>query len=166
MFWVFGDSFPLLSVSNINILLGILWPGFLTHLSIFWYWWEFHLYQKLRLEIQMDFFEFGWLLSYECPTFEKSGWLLLHCSLYFIFVPCVDDRKVEMANNNNNNKEPSNAPHAERWYDLTLGSSFKDNSSSKFFTLRCECHVLPIIHFIFLCLTANFLFFFLSWSSN
>ncbi|XXG45883.1 hypothetical protein AAC387_Pa02g0848 [Persea americana] len=40
--------------------------------------------------------------------------------------------------NNSNNKEPSNAPHPDRWYDLTLGSSFKDNASSKFFTLRYE----------------------------
>lgn len=38
---------------------------------------------------------------------------------------------------NNNGKEPETAPGADRWYDLTLGSSFK-NPSSKFCTLRYE----------------------------
>ncbi|KAF5199946.1 Rna polymerase ii transcription elongation factor [Thalictrum thalictroides] len=44
-----------------------------------------------------------------------------------------------MANNNKSkNKEPSTAPQPDVWYDLTLGSSFKDNSSTKFCTLRYE----------------------------
>ncbi|RVW45722.1 Ell-associated factor Eaf [Vitis vinifera] len=45
-----------------------------------------------------------------------------------------------MANKSINNKdEPSTAPESDRWYDLTLGSSFKDpHSSTKFCTLRYE----------------------------
>ncbi|XP_077243955.1 uncharacterized protein LOC143884328 [Tasmannia lanceolata] len=43
-----------------------------------------------------------------------------------------------MANSNGNNKEPNGAPQPETWYNLTLGSSFKDHSSTKFFTLRYE----------------------------
>lgn len=42
-----------------------------------------------------------------------------------------------MAGNNNGEKEPPAAPEADRWYDLTLGSSFK-NPSSKVCTLRYE----------------------------
>ncbi|RVX07533.1 hypothetical protein CK203_025275 [Vitis vinifera] len=39
----------------------------------------------------------------------------------------------------NNKDEPSTAPESDRWYDLTLGSSFKDpHSSTKFCTLRYE----------------------------
>ncbi|KAJ4973509.1 hypothetical protein NE237_006683 [Protea cynaroides] len=38
----------------------------------------------------------------------------------------------------NNSKEPSNAPQPDRWYNLTLGSSFKDLSPTKFCTLRYE----------------------------
>ncbi|KAL3813300.1 hypothetical protein ACJIZ3_014568 [Penstemon smallii] len=37
----------------------------------------------------------------------------------------------------NNSDEPSTAPQADRWYNLTLGSSFKD-PSSKFCTLRYD----------------------------
>ncbi|KAF8399032.1 hypothetical protein HHK36_014898 [Tetracentron sinense] len=40
--------------------------------------------------------------------------------------------------NNNNIKEPSTAPQPDRWYNLTLGPSFKDHSSTKFCTLRYE----------------------------
>ncbi|PWA65075.1 RNA polymerase II transcription elongation factor [Artemisia annua] len=40
-----------------------------------------------------------------------------------------------MANNNNNKKDE---PPVDRWFDLTLGSSFQDNPSSKFCTLRYE----------------------------
>ncbi|XP_068643182.1 uncharacterized protein [Aristolochia californica] len=40
--------------------------------------------------------------------------------------------------NVNNNKEPSTAPQPEKWYNLRLGSSFKDDSSTKFCTLRYE----------------------------
>lgn len=38
------------------------------------------------------------------------------------------------------NDEPNTAPHPDRWYSLTLGSSFKDHPqpSSKFCTLRYE----------------------------
>ncbi|RZC70243.1 hypothetical protein C5167_033409 [Papaver somniferum] len=39
----------------------------------------------------------------------------------------------------NNREEPSTAPQADQWYNLTLGSSFKDDSSTKkFCTLRYE----------------------------
>ncbi|XP_057462199.1 uncharacterized protein LOC130752441 [Actinidia eriantha] len=39
----------------------------------------------------------------------------------------------------NKKEEPSTAPKADRWYNLTLGSSFKDHHpSSKFCTLRYE----------------------------
>ncbi|XP_022895223.1 ell-associated factor Eaf-like [Olea europaea var. sylvestris] len=38
-----------------------------------------------------------------------------------------------------NSKEPNTAPKPDRWYNLTLGSSFKDDHpSSKFCTLRYE----------------------------
>ncbi|KAK1326078.1 hypothetical protein QJS10_CPA01g01424 [Acorus calamus] len=44
-----------------------------------------------------------------------------------------------MANNNgDNDKEPSTAPKPDKWYDIRLGSSFKDQSSTKFCTLRYE----------------------------
>eukprot|EP00262_Sarcandra_glabra_P012416 TRINITY_DN3193_c1_g7_i1.p1 TRINITY_DN3193_c1_g7~~TRINITY_DN3193_c1_g7_i1.p1 ORF type:complete len:324 (-),score=62.36 TRINITY_DN3193_c1_g7_i1:201-1172(-) len=43
-----------------------------------------------------------------------------------------------MASNNHNTKEPNTAPQPEKWYNLTLGSSFKDHSSTKFCTLRYE----------------------------
>ncbi|CAN6463159.1 unnamed protein product [Victoria cruziana] len=40
---------------------------------------------------------------------------------------------------NNANREPSTAPLPDKWYDLTLGSSFTEaTSSSKFCTLRYE----------------------------
>ncbi|CAA0843099.1 RNA polymerase II transcription elongation factor [Striga hermonthica] len=38
----------------------------------------------------------------------------------------------------NNTNEPSTAPQADRWYNLTLGSSFKDHNPSKFRTFRYE----------------------------
>ncbi|KAL3637772.1 hypothetical protein CASFOL_018220 [Castilleja foliolosa] len=38
----------------------------------------------------------------------------------------------------NNTNEPSTAPEADRWYNLTLGSSFKDHNPSKFRTFRYE----------------------------
>ncbi|CAL9040007.1 uncharacterized protein LOC103995763 [Musa acuminata AAA Group] len=38
----------------------------------------------------------------------------------------------------NNNDEPASAPQQDRWYDMRLGSSFKDNSTTKFCTLRYE----------------------------
>ncbi|KAL2901039.1 ELL-associated factor 1 [Bienertia sinuspersici] len=39
----------------------------------------------------------------------------------------------------NKKEEPNTAPNPDRWYALTLGSSFKDNQpSSKFCTLRYE----------------------------
>ncbi|KAL3640405.1 hypothetical protein CASFOL_015373 [Castilleja foliolosa] len=38
----------------------------------------------------------------------------------------------------NNTKEPSTAPQADRWYNLTLGSSFKDHNPSRFRTFRYE----------------------------
>ncbi|GER33132.1 RNA polymerase II transcription elongation factor [Striga asiatica] len=44
---------------------------------------------------------------------------------------------IEMAGINNTN-EPSTAPQADRWYNLTLGSSFKDHNPSKFRTFRYE----------------------------
>ncbi|XP_057791731.1 uncharacterized protein LOC131008725 [Salvia miltiorrhiza] len=37
-----------------------------------------------------------------------------------------------------NSSEPSTAPQAERWYNLTLGSSFSDHNPSKFCTFRYE----------------------------
>ncbi|KAL6011713.1 hypothetical protein ACLOJK_002177 [Asimina triloba] len=46
-----------------------------------------------------------------------------------------------MANNGSSREPSSAAPEPDRWYNLTLGSSFKSQghpSSSKFFTLRCE----------------------------
>ncbi|CAN1188114.1 ELL-associated factor 2 [Linum perenne] len=39
---------------------------------------------------------------------------------------------------NNVKEEPKTAPQPDRWYDLTLGSSFKEDSSNKFRTLRYE----------------------------
>lgn len=41
---------------------------------------------------------------------------------------------------NNRNEEPSTAPQPNKWYDITLGPSFKDNRhySPKFCTLRYE----------------------------
>ncbi|GAB4827946.1 hypothetical protein Ancab_034831 [Ancistrocladus abbreviatus] len=47
---------------------------------------------------------------------------------------------VNGGNNKNNNKdEPKTAPQADRWYTLSLGSSFKDHQPSpKFCTLRYE----------------------------
>ncbi|KAK2986742.1 hypothetical protein RJ640_010967 [Escallonia rubra] len=42
-----------------------------------------------------------------------------------------------MANSSNKKDEPNTAPQPDRWYNLTLGSSFKDHHpSSKFCTLR------------------------------
>ncbi|KAG8373766.1 hypothetical protein BUALT_Bualt11G0059300 [Buddleja alternifolia] len=38
----------------------------------------------------------------------------------------------------NNSNEPSTAPQADQWYNLSLGSSFKDQNSSKFCTFRYE----------------------------
>ncbi|KAH6799184.1 hypothetical protein C2S51_035668 [Perilla frutescens var. frutescens] len=38
----------------------------------------------------------------------------------------------------NNSSEPSTAPQADRWYNLTLGSSFSDHNPSKFCTFRYE----------------------------
>ncbi|WOL11703.1 ell-associated factor Eaf [Canna indica] len=38
----------------------------------------------------------------------------------------------------NNNNEPASAPQPDRWYNMRLGSTFKDNSSAKFCTLRYE----------------------------
>ncbi|XVF20676.1 hypothetical protein REPUB_Repub12eG0022400 [Reevesia pubescens] len=45
-----------------------------------------------------------------------------------------------MANNSNKEEEPSTAPKPNRWYNISLGSSFKDqlHPSSKFCTLRYE----------------------------
>ncbi|XWS47590.1 hypothetical protein CRYUN_Cryun14cG0165200 [Craigia yunnanensis] len=42
--------------------------------------------------------------------------------------------------NSSNKEEPSNAPKPNRWYNMSLGSSFKDqhHASSKFCTLRYE----------------------------
>lgn len=39
---------------------------------------------------------------------------------------------------NNSKEEPKTAPQSDRWYDLTLGSSFKNDSSNKYCTLRYE----------------------------
>lgn len=39
---------------------------------------------------------------------------------------------------NNSKEEPKTAPQSDRWYNLTLGPSFKDESSSKYCTLRYE----------------------------
>lgn len=35
--------------------------------------------------------------------------------------------------------EPRTAPQPDRWYNLTLGPSFKHDSSNKYCTLRCKC---------------------------
>ncbi|XP_077220919.1 uncharacterized protein LOC143854707 [Tasmannia lanceolata] len=43
-----------------------------------------------------------------------------------------------MMNSNGSNKESNGAPQPDKWYNLTLGSSFQHKSSSKFFTLRYE----------------------------
>ncbi|KMZ72683.1 putative ELL-associated factor [Zostera marina] len=40
--------------------------------------------------------------------------------------------------NCNNNSEPSSAPISGIWYNLTLGSSYKENPATKFCTLRYE----------------------------
>lgn len=39
---------------------------------------------------------------------------------------------------NKSKEEPKTAPEPDRWYNLTLGSSFKDDSSNKYCTLRYE----------------------------
>ncbi|PON45775.1 EAF family [Parasponia andersonii] len=39
---------------------------------------------------------------------------------------------------NNTKEEPKTAPQSDRWYNLTLGPSFKDDSSAKYCTLRYE----------------------------
>ncbi|XP_028757769.1 ELL-associated factor 1 [Neltuma alba] len=39
---------------------------------------------------------------------------------------------------NNSKEEPRTAPQSDRWYNLTLGPSFKDESSNKYCTLRYE----------------------------
>lgn len=39
---------------------------------------------------------------------------------------------------NKSQEEPKSAPEPDRWYNLTLGSSFKDDSSNKYCTLRYE----------------------------
>jgi len=39
---------------------------------------------------------------------------------------------------NNSRDEPKTGPQADRWYNLTLGPSFKSDSSNKFCTLRYE----------------------------
>ncbi|KAL2324199.1 hypothetical protein Fmac_023257 [Flemingia macrophylla] len=39
---------------------------------------------------------------------------------------------------NKSQEEPKSAPEPDRWYNLTLGSSFKDESSNKYCTLRYE----------------------------
>lgn len=39
---------------------------------------------------------------------------------------------------NNSRDEPKTGPQSDRWYNLTLGPSFKSDSSSKFCTLRYE----------------------------
>ncbi|KAH7571018.1 hypothetical protein ACOSQ2_019944 [Xanthoceras sorbifolium] len=39
---------------------------------------------------------------------------------------------------NNSREEPKTAPQPDRWYNLTLGSSFNDDSSNKYCTLRYE----------------------------
>ncbi|XP_026399337.1 ell-associated factor Eaf-like [Papaver somniferum] len=45
----------------------------------------------------------------------------------------------------NNGEEPSTSPQPDHWYNLTLGSSFKDDSSTKkFCTLRYEFKPAPI----------------------
>ncbi|KAF3431686.1 hypothetical protein FNV43_RR26418 [Rhamnella rubrinervis] len=38
----------------------------------------------------------------------------------------------------NAKEEPKTAPQSDRWYNLTLGPSFKDDSSNKYCTLRYE----------------------------
>ncbi|RDX82318.1 hypothetical protein CR513_36906, partial [Mucuna pruriens] len=38
----------------------------------------------------------------------------------------------------NKSQEPKSAPEPDRWYNLTLGPSFKDESSNKYCTLRYE----------------------------
>lgn len=50
------------------------------------------------------------------------------------------------------NGEPSTAPQANRWYDLRLGSSYRDPSpTAKFCTLRCKPFVpfLPLLYIFF-----------------
>ncbi|KAJ1415920.1 Transcription elognation factor Eaf, N-terminal [Sesbania bispinosa] len=39
---------------------------------------------------------------------------------------------------NKSKEEPKTAPESDRWYNLTLGPSFKDESSNKYCTLRYE----------------------------
>ncbi|CAI0547809.1 unnamed protein product [Linum tenue] len=39
---------------------------------------------------------------------------------------------------NNFKEEPKTAPQPDRWYDLSLGSSFKEDASNKYCTLRYE----------------------------
>lgn len=64
--------------------------------------------------------------------------------------------------NCNNNSEPSSAPISGIWYNLTLGSSYKENPATKFCTLRCESFrfCLPRLDFwiAFVCLSLNCVF--------
>lgn len=62
----------------------------------------------------------------------------------------IHQRKGEMANINNK-EEPSTAPQPDRWYNLTLGSSFKDHHpSSKFCTLRCKSFSISIYKYMYM----------------
>jgi len=51
---------------------------------------------------------------------------------------------------NKSQEEPKTAPEPDRWYNLTLGPSFKDESSNKYCTLRCKFQNIKFISSLFL----------------
>lgn len=54
---------------------------------------------------------------------------------------------------NNDNDEPNTAPEPDRWYNLSLGSSFVDHRPSpKFCTLRCKSqYPINCLRVLFVC---------------
>lgn len=70
------------------------------------------------------------------------------------FVSSFLSRKIPLGflkmANNSNKEEPNTAPKPNHWYNISLGSSFKDQQqpSSKFCTLRCKFSLLLLIFFV------------------
>lgn len=56
--------------------------------------------------------------------------------MLFSSFPTISWSLSQMANNSK--EEPKTGPEPDRWYNLTLGSSFKEDSSNKYCTLRCK----------------------------
>ena len=60
---------------------------------------------------------------------------------------------------NKSKEEPKTAPESDRWYDITLGPSFKDESSNKYCTLRCKLLNKNAFSNLPLCLVVQYMFF-------